>query len=477
MTLTRRFLLLCLAFPLLLAVGGPQLDYPPATVRAPDWNTLFQGLVRVEAEKQPKDTGAGLVIFGSADSIRVLTAAHVVAGATSLKVYFRSDRAVAYTAHLLPGNSDPGELDLAVLEVLKSDQKGRALPGNIPQLAARDRGTLQVTEHVWTVDGGWRIVPNNVTALDHDFDTRKFEYTRGATNDGFSGGAVFDDDGRLVGIHDEGAAGGQYAVAVRVDSAVEVLAALGHNTPNLAGSGGRGNTGILLGGSATAQPAPRAPIAGETRVNPKDGLTYVWIPEGAFTMGCSPGDTECSPDEKPAHAERIANGFWLGQTEVTQAAWKKVNGGANPSYFKGDQLPVDQVDWNQASAYCKAIGGRLPTEKEWEYAARAGTAGSRYGSLDAVAWYSGNSSETTHPVGLKQANAFGLYDMLGNVWEWAADYWAAYPGGRADACIGCKVMRGGSWTVAGLARASARGRNVPSFFSRLTGLRCVGELP
>jgi formylglycine-generating enzyme required for sulfatase activity len=152
------------------------------------------------------------------------------------------------------------------------------------------------------------------------------------------------------------------------------------------------------------KPAPQQPV----RTNSKDGLTYVFIPSGNFIMGCSPGDTECYDDEKPPHTERIANGFWLGQTEVTQTAWKKLNGGVNPSHFKGDQLPVEQVDWNQASAYCKAIGGRLPTEKEWEYAARAGTTGARYGPLDAVAWYSGNSGGTTHPVGLKQANAFGL---------------------------------------------------------------------
>ena len=446
----RRFLLpLWLAFPLL---------------GAPDWNTLLRSLVKVEAEKQPKDTGAGIVIFASADSIRVVTAAHVVAGATGLKVYFYSDRAVAYTAHLLPGNSDPDKLDLAVLEVRP---EGRALPGHIPQLAARERNTLQITEHIWTVDSGWRVVPNNVTALDHDFDTQKFEYTRGATSDGFSGGAVFDDDGRLVGIHDEGAAGGQYAVAVKLDSAIDALAALGHNTPNLARAGvavptsdtGRGNT-------EPAKPVAGAPRVGDTGVNATDGLTYVWIPAGSFTMGCSPGDTKCDRNEKPALAEQIAKGFWLGQTEVTQAAWKTVMNN-NPSVFKGDQLPVENVDWNQASAYCKAIGGRLPTEKEWKYAARAGTTGVRYGALDAIAWYSHNNGKSTHPVGLKQANAYGLYDMLGNVWEWTADDWDA----------GHKVVRGGSWgDDAGGVRTSFRGGYAPTFRSGYVGFRCVGEL-
>ena len=121
-----------------------------------------------------------------------------------------------------------------------------------------------------------------------------------------------------------------------------------------------------------------------TRVNPADGLTYVFIPPGKFVMGCSPDDSERFDDEKPPHPEQIMNGFWLGQTPVTQAAWVKVMGG-NASHFKGDRLPVENVDWTQAGDYCKAIGGRLPTEMEWEYAVRAGTTGGRYGLLDDVA--------------------------------------------------------------------------------------------
>lgn len=203
------------------------------------------------------------------------------------------------------------------------------------------------------------------------------------------------------------------------------------------------------------------------RTNLKDGLKYVFIPAGKFMMGCSPGDAECFDSEKPPHAEQIANGFWLGQTEVTQAAWNKVNIGVNPSRFKGDQLPVETVDWNQASAYCEAIGGRLPTEKEWEYAARAGTTRSRYGDLDAIAWYEANSGGTTHPVGLKQANAFGLYDMLGNVFEWTSDNYDDEH----------KTVRAGSWNGDSRSvRASYRFRNGPTFRVYDFGFRCVGEL-
>jgi formylglycine-generating enzyme required for sulfatase activity len=433
---------------------------------APDWNTLLRSLVKVEAEKQPKDTGAGIVVSASPDSIRVLTAAHVVARAASLKVYFYSDRAVAYTAHLLPGNSDPDMLDLAVLEVLKPDQKGRALPGNIPQLAVRDRNTLQVTEHIWCVDSGWRIVPNNVAALDHDLNTQQFEYTRGATNDGFSGGAVFDDDGRLAGIHEKGAAGGQYAVAVRLDSAVAVLAALGHNTPNLVRS---------------ATVVSRAPRLGDTRVNAKDGLTYVWLPPGIFTMGCSPGDGECRDDEKPPHRADITKGFWIGQTEVTQEAYQKVTG-QNPSAYKGAKLPVERISWNEAQSYCQAAGMRLPTEAEWEYAARAGGKQSRYGDLDAIAWYKGNGGGQTHIVAQKTANAWGLFDTLGNVWEWTSDWHSdKLPAGAIDPAGPSsgedRTIRGGSIkSDSKPARVSYRGTNLPDYRG-VIGVRCVGILP
>jgi len=130
-------------------------------------------------------------------------------------------------------------------------------------------------------------------------------------------------------------------------------------------------------------------------------------------------------------------------------------------------LPIENVSWDEAFEYCQAIGGRLPTENEWEYAARGGIADARYGDLDAVAWHRTNSAGTTHPVGLKQANSWGLFDMLGNVWEWTdSDYYD-------DA----KVARGGSWTdLARFARASARYSFVPSYRLHSIGFRCVWEL-
>jgi formylglycine-generating enzyme required for sulfatase activity len=224
---------------------------------------------------------------------------------------------------------------------------------------------------------------------------------------------------------------------------------------------------------------------GEVRINPGDGESYVWIPPGEFQMGRSPGDSECSAHEKPSHKVRITRGFWLGQTPVTQAAYEKVMR-ENRSRFKGAQHPVENMTWDQARKYCEAAGGRLPTEAEWEYAARAGSSVARYGDLDAIAWYKGNSAKQTHPVKEKQPNSWGLYDMLGNVWDWVADWYeenyyqglsspAIDPKGPASGIM--RVLRGGSWlNDPQVVRASNRGMYVPELWNYNMGFRCARDV-
>jgi len=227
--------------------------------------------------------------------------------------------------------------------------------------------------------------------------------------------------------------------------------------------------------SATA-PRPQA-----TKVNPKDGLTYVMIPPGRFIMGCSPGDIECFDEEKQVHEVTITSPFWMGRTDVTQEAYQRAIG-QNPSHFKGANLPVDSVNWSEAQAYCQAMGARLPTEAEWEYAARGGDPSSRYGPLEEIAWHSGNSRSKTHGVAQKKANAFGLYDMLGNVWQWTADWYGAYapapasdptgPGGGTG-----HTVRGGSWgDTARFQRESEREAVSPGNRYHVIGFRCVSAV-
>jgi formylglycine-generating enzyme required for sulfatase activity len=199
----------------------------------------------------------------------------------------------------------------------------------------------------------------------------------------------------------------------------------------------------------------------------------VEIPQGSFSMGSIEGEA----DEKPVHNVTIAKPFAIGKTEVTQEQWRAVMGD-NPSYFEAcaDTCPVEQVSWEDAQAYIAKLNVktgkkyRLPTEAEWEYACRAGNQQEYCGNdnADHVAWHSNNSgnmlSKTPHPVATKKANAFGLFDMSGNVWEWVEDsYHESYEGAPADGSAWMngkmRVLRGGSWGYdPKSSRASARSK-------------------
>lgn len=236
---------------------------------------------------------------------------------------------------------------------------------------------------------------------------------------------------------------------------------------------------IAFQSGTSKQDGAPAPKAGDTRVNPKDGLRYVWIPPGNFVSGCSLEDTECLEDELPRRHITLTRGFWLGQTEVTQTAFQKIMG-FNPSVFNASaNFPVDSVEWVEADAYCAAIGGRLPTAAEWEYAARAGTSGERYGRLDDIAWYGDNSGFSVHPVAQKKPNAFGLYDMLGNVVEWTDTWYSVQlntedinPKGPSEAEY--KELRGGGWwDHPEIVRASYRVRIETTDLDDSVGFRCA----
>ena len=204
-----------------------------------------------------------------------------------------------------------------------------------------------------------------------------------------------------------------------------------------------------------------------------------WIEPGTFVMGSPATEEGRTGEEGPRHKVTLRQGFWMADAECTQAVYEAVMG-KNPSFFKGADRPVEQVSWHDVQAFLTKLNARipgfearLPTEAEWEYAARARTTKARYGDFDAIAWHWDNSAgETypaTHPVKQKQPNAWGLYDMLGNVWEWCADWKGPYDSGHAYDPIGPskgvrRVARGGSWfNGAQNVRAAFRLARDPSF--------------
>jgi formylglycine-generating enzyme required for sulfatase activity len=213
-----------------------------------------------------------------------------------------------------------------------------------------------------------------------------------------------------------------------------------------------------------------------------------WIEPGTFTMGSPEGENGRFDDEGPLHEVRLTKGFWLCDTPVTQALWTAAMGD-NPSYFKDPKRPVEQMSWDGAQQFLNKMNARLPgfglglpTEAQWEYACRAGTNGPNYAGdarkLADIAWFSENSGGETHPVATKPCNDWGLYDMLGNVWEWCADGRRSYtakpvtdPAGPLDGAS--RALRGGFWYFnARFARAAHRFESDRGFGNFFIGFRC-----
>ncbi len=262
---------------------------------------------------------------------------------------------------------------------------------------------------------------------------------------------------------------------------------------------------LLLGACSSLSKEKRtdaqAAASAKTKHNSKSGLEFVYIPSGKFHFGCEPQDPQCDDDEKPGRDESVS-GFWLGKTDVTVAAWQKcVAAGACEEIAKDDEQhrcnykngrldhPMNCIDWKQAQAFCAWIDGRLPTEVEWEYAAKGGESRiypwgdapldatranvcdkqCRSGDASTASWaatelddgFAATSSVGSFPAG---ASRLGLLDMVGNVWQWTAS-------SAADASA--KVQRGGAWAEKpSAARASSRYSNDPTTRHASIGLRC-----
>ena len=250
------------------------------------------------------------------------------------------------------------------------------------------------------------------------------------------------------------------------------------------------NLGLILAWVLLCTIAPRTATS-QQQTPPRTftnsiGMKFVWIGPGSFRMGSDDKD----PDEKPAHMVTLSKGFYLQTTEVTQRQWEAVMG-TNASHFKGPDRPVEQVSWEGAKGFLKKLNAkekdsryRLPSEAEWECACRAGgQEPDEAANLDEVAWWSKNSSGATHPVGQKKPNAWGLFDMRGNVWEWVEDWYdsGTYARGQRLDPVGpdsgeSRVLRGGSWVSGSAGFFRCPGRNYgrwPSYRVFDCGFRCA----
>ena len=223
----------------------------------------------------------------------------------------------------------------------------------------------------------------------------------------------------------------------------------------------------LVGGGKGAAQAKRGNVE----------IEMVYVQGGTFIMGCSGYNSgNCEKDEKPAHRVTVSN-FYIGKYEVTQKQWSQVMGG-NPSHFKGDNLPVGKVSWYDVQEFITRLNSmtgkvyRLPTEAEWEFAARGGVKSTGFAFAGSnnpvdVAWFKHNSGGSCRPVGSRGSNELGIYDMSGNVWEWVFDWSANYSPADWTNPLGPqngvnRVLRGGSWPYdAHYCRVSYRNGSAP----------------
>lgn len=237
--------------------------------------------------------------------------------------------------------------------------------------------------------------------------------------------------------------------------------------------------------------SPFATVGETIKIPVKNGINIemVKVEAGTFMMGATSEMKDPDDEEKPVHQVTLTNDYYMSKYEVTQALWEAVMG-SNPSRYKGDNLPVEMVSWNDCQEFISKLNSltgrkfRLPTEAEWEYAARGGKKSRSYqysgsSNISDVAWYDGNSGSKTHPVGTKQANELGIYDMSGNVEEWCSDWYGSYSSSSQTNPTGadsrwCRVHRGGRcYDNAWSCRSSYRYCRIPDGPDYNFGLRLV----
>lgn len=385
---------------------------PVLPAAAQDLKAAAGALVRISGTREDTPVrGSGFVVALDSDKATIVTASHVIEGVQDLRVTFAADPTESYAAGEVFGMEAQDPNGLAAFQVrgmLPKELTWLLLDADRRPGQGDDLFLLGFPERALTPVSSRSVLSGRAGALlviDRE------------VGEGFSGGPVLQGP-RVVGVVTtvEGQTRAVSAVVAR-----EIL--LGW--------------GVKLGGPPC--------VRGEEREHEGSGIVFVRICGGTFTLGSADGD----PDEKPAHPVTLSD-FWIGKTEVSNGQYRSFR----PDHQGEARLPAINVSWESAKAACEHWGGRLPTEAEWEYAARAGNPapwsfGADAKKLGEHAWYGKNAGGKAHPVGGRKANAWGLHDMHGNAWEWVADGYGAYPKETPrdpkGSATGDHLLRGGSF--------------------------------
>ncbi len=439
----------------------------PAAASAQELDTALSAVVRISGTRSGTPVrGSGFVVDLVRDKATIVTASHVIEGVQQIEVSFAVDPTESFPAGIVLGMESGNPRGLAVFQVrgalpagvtaLSLEVESRPRPGDalfllgFPQMEREPRTTQRVLS---ARRGSLLLVDQEI-------------------GEGFSGGPVLQ-GGKVVGVITDTADQTTYAVNALV--AREALEGWGVKL------GGQSSTPVTNTATQT-KPEPQVVEKCEPgeQQRTEDDIVFVRICPGTFTMGSAEDDKNADDDEKPAHEVRLTSELWIGRTEITNKQYRRYQ----RDHPGEDELPATDVTWAEAQSACERFGGRLPTEAQWEYAARAGSQtawsfGDDEKGLGEYAWFGESLESTPHLVGTRKPNAWGIHDMHGNVWEWVADWFGTYGKGpqidpSSPQTGQYRVVRGGSFADgARFQRSASRGGVGPEGRGRYFGFRCV----
>lgn len=408
---------------------------------AQDLDTALSALVRISGTRsETLVRGSGFVVALDRGKATILTASHVIEGVQQLELAFAADLTRTFPVGTVLGLDAGNPRGLAAVQVLGA-------PAGVTPLSFEIERRPRLGEALFLLGfPQMELAPRTARRTLSSLRETILLIDQGI-GEGFSGGPVLQGD-LVVGMVTETDDQTTYAVNALV--AYRTLE----------------GWGVKL-----------ACVPGEERT--ENGIVFVRICPGKFMMGSKGSDRQADDHEQPAHEVKLGE-FWIGKTEVTNEQYRNFRSGRQGEA----RLPVTNVSWFDAKAACESFGGRLPTEAEWEYAARAGSSAAWSSGHDEkllgdYAWYKKNSEGKPHPAGTRKPNAWSLHDMHGNVWEWVADWHGPYSGTAQINPAGPdagreRMIRGGAFDApSGSLRSAGRVPNPPEYKNEAIGFRCV----